>query len=234
MAHPLDIEGHTSRAFDGAMSSLHLAVVEVGGLVLMQARQAGASYVDRDPALARQVADRHNLVSIRVRAIEETVLALIARRQPVASDLRVILAMSRTAWEYARASGTAARVAAGVSGQGGRAAEGPGQATGRDVRHLAELAQDMLSRGLEALDRLDPALAGRVVLLDAELDAEFAAGLRRLMSRTIEDGRLISRGLESAFALKSFERIGDHAKAVAQLVCDAGQALAQARDVPAG
>jgi phosphate transport system protein len=137
----LDTEGHTSRAFDGAMSSLHLAVVEVGGLVLMQARQAGASYVDRDPALARQVADRHNLVSIRVRAIEETVLALIARRQPVASDLRVILAMSRTAWEYARASGTAARVAAGVSGQGGRAAEGPGQATGRDVRHLAELAQ---------------------------------------------------------------------------------------------
>jgi phosphate transport system protein len=208
------LEGHISRAFDGALAAFHIRVVEMGGLVLDQVREAAAAYTDWQAAPAAHVLEREREVNEYSFRLNDEQLTLIARRQPVAGDLRAILAMSRVVAELERAGDEAKKIARTVIGQGGR----PGPATSRDVRHLAQLAVSLLRSSLESFDRLDVGLANEVITRDKELDAEYSAGLRRLMTRAMEDPRQVSVALEAAFALKSVERIGDHARNLARQV----------------
>jgi phosphate transport system protein len=208
------LEGHISRAFDGALATLHIRVVEMGGLVLDQVREAAVAYTDWQIAPAGHVLERELEVNNYNARLHEEELTLIARRQPVAGDLRAILAMSRVVAELERAGDEAKKIARTVIAQGGR----PGPATSRDVRHLAQLAVSLLRSSLEAFDRLDVSAALEVIARDKDLDAEYEAGLRRLMTRAMEDPRQVSVALEAAFALKALERIGDHARNLARQV----------------
>jgi phosphate transport system protein len=218
MVEALDIEGHTSRAFDGEISALHVRVVEMGGLVLLQVREAANAYTDWDERVARSVLDRERQVNGYDIDVDTQSLALIARRQPVASDLRAVLAMSKIVAELERAGDESKKIAQTVLGRAGRSGSRPGAATARDARHLARLAVNMVRLALESLDRLDVGLARQVIALDRELDDEYADGLRRLLTRAMEDSRYFSVALEAAFVLKSLERIGDHARNLARLV----------------
>lgn len=202
------IEGHISRSFDGALVALHLRVIEMGGLVLEQVREAAAAYTDWDTAGALRVIEREQNVNAYDRSIDGDHITLIARRQPMASDLRVIIAMSKAVAELERAGDEATKIARTVLGHGGR----PGPATTRDARHLGRLAVSLLRLSLEALDRLEFSLANEVIARDRDLDEEYAAGLRRLLTRAMEDPRHFDVALEAAFVLKSLERIGDHAR----------------------
>jgi phosphate transport system protein len=206
------IEGHTSRAFDGALAALHMRVLEMGGLVLDQVREAGKAFTDWDREAAERVAEREHTVNDYQLTVDEESLTLIARRQPVASDLRAIIAMSKAVAELERAGDEAKKIARTVLMHGSR----PKPGTVRDTRHLAGLAVSLMRSALEAFDRLDRELAQEVIRRDRELDEEYAAGLRRLMTRTMEDSRGFDSTLESAFAMKSLERIGDHARNVAR------------------
>ena len=212
------LEGHISRAFDGALAALHIRVVEMGGLVLDQVREAAAAYTDWQVGPAAHVLEREHQVTDYNLRLNEEELTLIARRQPVAGDLRAIVAMTKVVAELARAGDEARKIARTVLAQGSR----PGPATSRDVRHLGQLAISLLRSSLEALDRLDFSLAEEVIMRDQELDAEYAAGLRRLITRAMEDPRQVSVALEAAFALKSLERIGDHARNLARHVQSIG------------
>lgn len=218
----VEIEGHTSRAFDGELSALHVQVVEMGGLVLLQVRESANAYTDWDSEVARGVIERERHVNAYGVSIDAQSLALIARRQPVASDLRAIIAMSKIVAEFERAGDEARKIAQTLSGRPGGDSTRPGFATARDARHLTRLAVNMLRLALDALDRLDATLAREVIALDRELDAEYAAGLRRLLTRAMEDSRFFSVALQAAFVLKSLERIGDHARNVARLILHAG------------
>jgi phosphate transport system protein len=206
------IEGHTSRSFDGALAALHLRVLEMGGLVLEQVREAGRAFTEWDIAAAERVAEREHVVNDYDVNVDEELLTLIARRQPVASDLRAVVAMSKAVAELERAGDEARKIVRTVLAHGTR----PRPGTVRDARHLAGLAVSLLRSALEAFDRLDRDLANEVITRDRELDTEYAAGLRRLLTRTMEDPRGFDSTLESAFALKSLERIGDHARNVAR------------------
>jgi len=212
------LEGHISRAFDGALAALHIRVVEMGGLVMDQVREAAAAYTDWQVGPAEHVLERERSVNEYNSRLNEEQLTLIARRQPVAGDLRAIMAMARVVAELERAGDEAKKIARTVTAQGGR----PGPATSRDVRHLGQLAVNLLRSALEAFDRLDSSLALEVIARDKELDTEYAAGLRRLMTRAMEDPRQVSIALEAAFALKSLERIGDHARNLARQVQNMG------------
>ena len=212
------LEGHISRAFDGALAALHIRVVEMGGLVLDQVREAAAAYTDWQLGPAVHVLEREHEVNEYNARLNEEQLTLIARRQPVAGDLRAIIAMSNVVAELERAGDEAKKIARTVTAQGGR----PGPGTSRDVRHIGNLAVSLLRSALEAFDRLDIPLAIEVVARDKELDEEYAAGLRRLMTRAMEDPRQVSVALEAAFALKSLERIGDHARNLARHVQSIG------------
>lgn len=217
------LEGHISRAFDGALASFHIRVVEMGGLVLDQVREASAAYVEWLVAPAQKVLEREAEVNQYNTRLNEEQLTLIARRQPVAGDLRAIIAMTNVVAELERAGDEAKKIARTVIAQGSR----PGPATSRDVRHLGSLAVTLMRTALEAFDRLDVTLAGEVINQDKELDEEYAAGLRRLMTRAMEDPRQVSVALEAAFALKSLERIGDHARNLARHVQSIGISAVQ-------
>lgn len=212
------LEGHISRAFDGALASFHIRVVEMGGLVLDQVREAAAAYVEWRVAPAQYVLERESEVNEYNTRLNDEQLTLIARRQPVAGDLRAIIAMTNVVAELERAGDEAKKIARTVVAQGSR----PGPATSRDVRHLGSLAVTLLRTALESFDRLDVALAADVIAQDKELDEEYAGGLRRLMTRAMEDPRQVSVALEAAFALKSLERIGDHARNLARHVRSIG------------
>jgi len=129
------LEGHISRAFDGALAALHIRVVEMGGLVMDQVREAAAAYTDWQVGPAEHVLEREREVNEYNHRLNEEQLTLIARRQPVAGDLRAIIAMSKAVAELERAGDEAKKIARTVIGQGSR----PGPATSRDVRHLAQL-----------------------------------------------------------------------------------------------
>jgi len=206
------LEGHIARSFDGDLNALHVRVVAMGGLVLDQVRQATEAYTAWDAQPAERVIEREPLVNSYSTRLDEEQLALIARRQPVASDLKAIVAMTRAVAELERSGDEAKKIARTVLRNRGR----PGLASARDARHLGRLAADLLHLALQAFDRLDGELAAEVITRDQELDEEYGAGLRRLLTRAMEDPRHFEVALDAAFVLKSFERIGDHARNLAR------------------
>jgi phosphate transport system protein len=105
------LEGHISRAFDGALAALHIRVVEMGGLVMDQVRQAAAAYTDWQVGPAEHVLEREREVNEYNARLNEEQLTLIARRQPVAGDLRAIIAMSNAVAELERAGDEAKKIA---------------------------------------------------------------------------------------------------------------------------
>jgi len=211
---PPVIEGHTSRTFDGELASLHLHVVQMGGLVLKQVHEAADAYTEWRPELATGVVEHERDVNAYERTIDAEQFGLIARRAPVASDLRVIAAMSKCIAELERAGDEAKKIAATVLRHAGR----PGHATAHDARHLGRLAVSLLRLSLESLDRIDADAAAQVIARDEELDTEYANGLRRLLQRAVDEPRHFDVTLEAAFVLKSLERIGDHARNLARQV----------------
>lgn len=206
------IEGHISKAFDGALGTLHVRVIEMGGLVLDQVREAALAYSAWDSATAQHVVERERAVNAYDVSLDAEQLAIIARRQPMANDLRAVIAMSRAVAELERAGDEAKKIAKAVLRRGG----GPSPGTARDVRHLGRLAGSLLRLALEAFDHLDFEKASEVIARDKELDVEYADGMRRLLTRAMEDPRHFDVALEAAFALKSLERIGDHARNLAR------------------
>ena len=208
------IEGHIARAFDGALLSLHLKIVEMGGLALDQVREAMRAYEEWSLQAAMRVIERERQVNAYDHSIDREQLTLIARRHPVGSDLRIIIALSKMVGELERVGDEAKKIARVVIADTGR----PARATSRDAVHLGKLAQDLLRMALDAVDRLDFELAGKVIPGDRELDAEYAAGLRRLLTRAMENPRGFEVTVQTAFVLKSLERIGDHARNLARHV----------------
>jgi phosphate uptake regulator len=94
----------------------------------------------------------------------------------------------------------------------------PGAATAREARQLGRLAALMIRAALEAFDHLDPGAAALVIKQDQEMDAEYAAALRRILTRAMEDARQVQAYIEAAFIMRSLERIGDHARNIARHV----------------
>ena len=222
------LEGHISKSFDGELAALHIRVLEMGGLVLDQVRQATAAYSDWDPRNAQLVVEREVQVLRYAATVYDDQVALIARRNPVASDLRAIIALAKVGAELDRAGAEARKIARTVLQQSGR----PGRRTSSDARHLANLAITLLRLSLESLDRLDADQAEQVIDRDQDLDAEYASGLRRLLTRALEDPGQLEVTVEAAFALKSLERIGDHARNIAEQISGMAAHLVRVARVP--
>jgi len=224
---------HISGALDGALTTFHLRVMEMGSLVLQQVREAVDAHAGWRPESAEHVLELEQQVEEYNRRINESQLVLIARYQPVASDLRGILAMAKIVVELERASGEAKRIARTVLAHESSA----DTAASRGLCRLAQLAIRLLRSALEAFDRLDGASALEVIDRDKEeLDAEYDVGLRLVMTRAMDNPQQVSVALDAAFALKSLVRIGDHARNVAQYVAriaDPQSAITLARVKPA-
>ncbi len=228
------MEGHTVRTFDGDILNLRMRVLAMGGLGIDQIQRAVLALVRGDDEAAREVIGRAAQVTGYGQSIEEEIIGLIARRQPVASDLRAILAIGRVATDLERVGNAArkiARLSIELNSSGERS---PLPHLYNDVRKMSRLAVSMLRDALDAFDRVDLASAAATAERDLELDGEFQLALRELVTYVMEDPRHLKTTVHTVFLLKALERVGDHARSIAASVPrlarreDAGAAGAEA------
>ena len=211
-------EHHTSKTVDQALAELRMHAVEMGGLVIDQVGSAVRALLERDLAVAERVLAREPLVNEYESRLDRDSLTFIALHQPVASDLRVARAVSRAGLEMERVGDESKKIARFAAKAGAVAAHDPVVAVARYLRHMATLSSSMLRNAVRALDEANPALAREVLERDKELDEEFATALRQVMSFVMEDQQFLRATVDTVFALKGLERIGDHAKNIAEQV----------------
>ena len=210
-------EGHIAKGYDGALSSLRLRVVEMGGLVSDQVTAAVRALLESDAAAAEQVLAREKQINAYDSQIESESFGLLARRAPVASDLRLILGVRRAIRDLERAGDEAKKIARlALTARQDRS--DPSPAVHTHLHDMAQRASDMMRSAVDALDRSDATVARVIARLDKELDREFEAAMRQLMTVATQDRSLLPPIIDTVFALKSLERIGDHAKNVAESV----------------
>ena len=211
-------EGHTFKACDGALSDLRLRALAMGGLVSEQVRTAVQALLESDRVAAELVLAREQQINTNQTEIEAESFRLLARRAPVATDLRMILTVSRVVNDLERAGDEAKKIARFALATARRMEGGPAPVMHRPLRRMADLASESMRVAVNALDRGDASVAHDVARLDREIDHEFEAALRQLMTVAMERFALLRATIDTVFALKSLERIGDHAKNVAEHV----------------
>ncbi|MES2356596.1 MAG: phosphate signaling complex protein PhoU [Pseudomonadota bacterium] len=209
-------ELHTSKQFDVELEGLRSRVLQMGGLVESQIVRAVEALVNGNMTLANAVvSDDHRVNALEV-GIDEDCTHVIARRQPAAGDLRMIMAIIKTITDLERIGDEAEKIARMAK----LMYETDRLQTPRffEVKRAADLALDMLRRSLDAFARLDISAAAQVVREDVDLDDQFRSIIRQLISYMMEDPRTISISIEILFVAKAIERIGDHSKNMAEYV----------------
>ena len=207
---------HTSKQFDHELENVRGRVLHMGGLVEEQILRALQALAGGDLELSRRViADDHRINAMEV-ALDEECCTIIARRQPTAGDLRLLMAVIKTITDLERIGDEAQKIAR-MSELIHSADRLPAPRT-VEIKHVASVALEMLRMALDAFARLDVGAATEVVKRDQQVDEEFRSILRQLITFMMEDPRTITHSLEILFIAKAIERIGDHAKNMSEYV----------------
>jgi phosphate transport system protein len=209
-------EGHTVKRYDAELTHLRGRVLEMGGLVIDQIQRAIKALKREDLDGAADVIDRDHLVDDFDVDAEKKVVDLIARRQPVANDLRMVIATSKAVANLERIGDEAVKIARLVLSIYGHDESPPNKRMLRDIKVMAGLAVSMLRGSLDAFDRLDMNKAVEILQEDEEMDEEFQSAMRRLATYVMEDSRTLGHSINATLVIKALERIGDHAKAIAE------------------
>ena len=205
---------HVSKRFDSELESLRSRVMQMGGLVETQITRAIESFVSGDQDLMQQViADDHQVNGLEV-SIDDDCAHIIARRQPTAGDLRMVMAVSKIVTDLERIGDEAAKIAR----MGKEIYQRDKLLIPRltDIRKVGGIGVSMLRDVLDAFVRLDVTDATRIIREDQAVDDQFRGILRQLITYMMEDPRTISTALDIVFIAKAIERIGDHAKNIAE------------------
>ena len=205
---------HLSTQFDSELNAVSSRVMELGGLVESQIRQAIYALSQFNVEAANQVTEMESRVNTMEVEIDHDLSSIIARRQPTARDLRLLVAISKTTANLERVGDEAEKIARMV-----RSIINSGQARllpSTDLRVAADLASGLLRKALDAFARLDTAAAVSILKEDDQIDQEFDGFVRKLITYMMEDPRTISASLDLLFIAKAIERIGDHAKNIAE------------------
>jgi phosphate transport system protein len=207
---------HISKQFEADLDTTRTRVLQMGGLVEAQILAAIQAFATGDPALVEQVIENDARVNGYEVAIDGACNHIVVKRQPAASDLRLIMAISKIVTDLERVGDEAkkiARMAKKIHEFGSHHAQ-----RFPAIRHASQIAVKMLRQALDAFARLDVNSAAVVLKEDSELDAEFRSVLRQLITYMMEDPRTITTSLETVWVAKAIERIGDHSKNVAEQV----------------
>jgi phosphate transport system protein len=207
---------HLSTQFDSELNALSSRVMELGGLVESQIRQATYALAEFDAEAARRVVETEERVNQMEVEIDRELSSVIARRQPTARDLRLLMAISKTTANLERVGDEARRIARMVLSILDKTPVRTLPAG--ELRVAADLASAQLRKVLDAFARLDTSAAVAIMKEDDLLDREFDGFVRKLITYMMEDPRTISSGLDLLFVAKAIERIGDHAKNIAEFI----------------
>ena len=212
-------ERHTVQRYDGELNHLHYLVLEMGGLVIYQLRSALNAFSHRDVALAQKVIDRDREIDQLEATADETISSVIARRAPMANDLRLAMATSKCVAELERIGDEAVRIAGAVS----LAEEGPASEPQRkralEVQRMGDMVFESLKQAVEIFDVWDEAKARAVIARQRSVETTtFDAILRRLMTRPLDDSRAVRRAMSLVVVIKALECVGHHSQHLAEYV----------------
>ena len=204
---------HISRQFNEELSGLKNLLLVMGGLVEKQVADAVQAMVEGNTALAEEVRQNDNEVDRLELTIDEECTRVIARRQPAASDLRLVVGVARMVNDLERIGDEAEKIAkAAIS----LSQEGQAPCGYVEVRRIGNHVGRMLRDVLDSFARLDTDMALQVMKEDKAVDLEYKSATRSLVTFMMEDPRSISRILNLMWVLRALERIGDHARNVAE------------------
>jgi phosphate transport system protein len=207
---------HSSKQYDMDLEAIRSKVLQMGGLVETQFQDAITSFRTSDHALAQQVIKDDEQVNRLEVILDDTCSHLIVKRQPAANDLRTVMATIKVITDLERIGDEAAKIARSTINLQER---GNGIINQFDtVRVIASNASDLLHDALDAFARLDQKQAMKLIAKDAAIDHEFRSIMRSLITFMMEDPRTISAALDILWVAKAIERIGDHAKNIAEYV----------------
>jgi phosphate transport system protein len=211
-------EKHLSTQFDAELSGISTRVLEMGGLVESQVAQAIYALTNFSGETATQVLAAEERVNAMEVEIDRDLSSIIARRQPTARDLRLLIAISKTIANLERVGDEAARIARTVQRLINTGVSSRLRLPVADLAFEADLAIAQLRKALDAFARLDTARAVEVLKQDDQIDQEFDGLLRKLITYMMEDPRTISSSIDLVFVAKAIERVGDHAKNLAEVI----------------
>ncbi len=205
---------HLSSQFDSELTAISKRVMEMGGLVESQIRTAVYALAQLSSEAAGEVMRAEARVNTMEVEIDHDLSSIIARRQPTARDLRLLLAISKTTANLERTGDEAEKIARMVKSiiDSGSSRTLPAS----ELRIAADMASALLRKSLDAFARLDAAIALTILKEDDAIDREFDGFVRKLITYMMEDPRTISVSLDLLFVAKAIERIGDHAKNIAE------------------
>ena len=209
---------HLSTQFDAELSAISTRVLEMGGLVESQVAQAIYALTNFSNETAAQVIAQEDQVNHMEVEIDRDLSHIIARRQPTARDLRLLIAVSKTIGNLERVGDEAARIARTVQRLVNTGVSSRLRLPVADVSFEATLATSSLRKALDAFARLDTEKALEVLRQDDQIDQEFDGLMRKLITYMMEDPRTISASIDLVFVAKAIERVGDHAKNLAEVI----------------
>lgn len=211
----LNLGQHISRQFNRELEDVRNRVLTMGGLVEQQVADAVRALVANDVPLAEQVIEKDREVNAMEKGIDEECNLILARRQPAASDLRLVLSIVKTITDLERIGDEAERISRLTL----RLAEAERATTSyREVERLGRHVQSMVREALDGFARLAPEVAVKLAHEDREVDDEYDAIMRQNITYMMEDPRNVRRTLDMSFVARSLERIGDHAKNIGEYV----------------
>ena len=207
---------HIFKQYDAELEAVRAKVLEMGGLVEQQIVNALEALVKADPKLAKEVMSNDHRVNALEVQIDEDCSYIIARRQPAAGDLRMVMSIVKTITDLERIGDEATKIARTAH----KIYEEDRMFKPRfnEIKTMVALVREMLRTSLDAFARLDVSKTVEVARQDEQVDEQFRAAMRQLITFMLEDPRTISMSLEVLFVAKAVERIGDHAKNIAEYV----------------
>lgn len=207
---------HIFKQFDADLETVRSRVLQMGGLVEKQIVDAIEAMSSGDMELMNKVEEEDRRVNAFDVTIDEMCLHIIARRQPAATDLRMVMTMIKTTTDLERIGDEAKKIAR--MSKMIYEAERIHMPRFHEIRHMSTLVLEMLHKSLDAFARLDLAAAAQVVRADLNVDEEYRSIIRHLITFMMEDPRTISTSLEILAIAKALERIGDHAKNMCEYI----------------
>ncbi|WP_372864225.1 phosphate signaling complex protein PhoU [Spongiibacter sp.] len=206
---------HISQQYNSELDDIKTRMLEMGGVVEKQVANAITAFMSQDSGLSEEVKQGDKLVNALEIAIDEECTIILARRQPAATDLRLVLSISRIISDLERMGDEATKVAkSGITlGELGGLPRSV-----LEIRHIGDHVLSMVRNALDAFARFDSDMALSVAEEDKAVDIEYGTAMRSLVTYMMEDPRSISSVLQVLWALRSLERIGDHARNIAEHV----------------
>ncbi|WOX04042.1 phosphate signaling complex protein PhoU [Microbulbifer pacificus] len=211
----MHFDQHISRQFNEELEGLKTEMLEMGGLVARQVADAVDALANADSELAEKVLQVEEEIDRCEMELDEHATLIIAKRQPAASDLRMVMSVIRNARDLERMGDEASKIAKMAIAL---TDEGTAPRGYTEIRHIANAVRKMLDDALDAYTRFDVEAALKTLAEDEQVDMDYRSAIRELITYMMEDPRSISRVMNVLWTLRSLERIGDHAKNICEQV----------------